>query len=100
MADKDNKKTIDSIIDKANTSKIGYTEGSSDVASSLLKFRDAANLAVANAQAHAISKGTKSNNDDNIKKPSRKGKSRTIIGLAKLQGFMGSTKPKQKQSLS
>ena len=87
MADKDNKKTIDSIIDKANTSKIGYTEGSSDVASSLLKFRDAANLAV-----------TKSNNDDNIKKPSRKGKSRTIIGLAKLQGFMGSTKPKQKLS--
>lgn len=98
MADKDNKKTIDSIIEKANTSKSGYNEGSADISSSLLKFRDVANLAVANAQANAISKGTKSNNDDNIKKPSRKGKSRTIIGLAKLQGFMGSTKPKESLS--
>jgi len=98
MADKDNKKTIDSIIEKANTSKSGYNEGSADISSSLLKFRDVANLAVANAQANAISKGTKSNNDDNIKKPSRNGKSRTIIGLAKLQGFMGSTKPKQSLS--
>ena len=98
MADKDNKKTIDSIIEKANTSKSGYNEGSADISSSLLKFRDVANLAVANAQANAISKGTKTNNDDNIKKPSRKGKSRTIIGLAKLQGFMGSTKPKEKLS--
>jgi len=98
MADKDNKKTIDTIIDKANTSKSGYNEGSADINSSLLKFRDVANLAVANAQASAISKGTKKNNNDNIRKPSRNGKSRTIIGLAKLQGFMGSTKPKQSLS--
>ena len=47
MADKDNKKTIDSIIEKANTSKSGYNEGSADISSSLLKFRDVANLAVA-----------------------------------------------------
>tara|TARA_R100001086_G_scaffold104724_2_gene52546 strand:- start:104 stop:400 length:297 start_codon:yes stop_codon:yes gene_type:complete len=95
MADKDNKKTIDSIIDKANKSTVGYNESSSDIASSLLKFQDAAKLAVSNAQAAAIAKGTKKNNNDNLKKPSRQGKSRTIIGLAKLQGFMGSRKPKQ-----
>ncbi len=97
MPNKDtDKKTIDSIIEKANASESGYNEGSADITSSLLKFQDAAKLAVSNAQAAAIDKGTKGTNTNNLTKPSRKGKSRTIIGLAKLQGFMGSTKPKTK----
>ena len=96
MADKDNKKTIDSIIDRANQSETGWSSSSADIQSSLIKFQDAAKLAVSNAQAAAIDKGTKKSNTDNITKPSRDNKSRTIIGLAKLQGFMGSTKPKKK----
>jgi len=97
MPNKDtDKKTIDSIIEKANASESGYNVGSADISSSLLKFQDAAKLAVSNTQAAAIDKGTKDTNTNNLTKPSRKGKSRTIIGLAKLQGFMGSTKPKQK----
>tara|TARA_B100001769_G_C21705094_1_gene388945 strand:+ start:219 stop:518 length:300 start_codon:yes stop_codon:yes gene_type:complete len=96
MPNKDkNKNTIDSIIERANTNDSGYNEGSADISSSLLKFKDAAKLAVSNAQADAIDKGTKKSNDDNITKPSRNGKSRTLIGLARLQGFMGSRKPKQ-----
>lgn len=89
-------KTIQDIIDKANKSESGYNEASSNLQKSLESFRDAANLAIKNKQAQDIDDGTKESNTTNITKPSRTGKSNTIIGLAKLQGFHGFTGAKKK----
>ena len=91
-------KTIQDIIDKANESKSGYNEASSNIQKTLESFRDAANLAIKNKQAQDIDDGTKDSNTTNITKPSRTGKSKTIVGLAKLQGFHGFIGAKKKKT--
>ena len=100
MADKDTK-TIEGIIEQARTNNRGFVQGASELGKKLQEIQDNAKLAIANRNAQAITDGTKNNNSSNMNKPSRTGKSRTLIGLAKLQGFMGSEKkPTNKQMLS
>lgn len=88
--DKDKKKLVET------TDKViaGNSPMSENLSQSLATFTDARDTAFKNAQAEAIA-STENSNSKNFKKSSRRNKSQTLIGLAKLQGFMGSKRKKE-----
>lgn len=86
---KDNK----NITTTTNQVVTGNSPLSAGLKASMASFSDARDTAFKNSQAEAIV-STANSNKKNITKPSRNNASTTIIGLGKLQGFMGSRNKK------
>ena len=85
--DKDNK----NLAQKTESVVLGESPLATGLSNTLASFADARDTAFKNNQAEAIA-SSENSNSKNITKPSRNNKSNTLIGLAKLQGFMGSKK--------
>jgi len=86
---KDNK----NITTTTNQVVTGNSPLSAGLKASLASFSDARDTAFKNSQAEAIV-STENSNTKNITKPSRNNASTTLIGLGRLQGFMGASKTK------
>jgi hypothetical protein len=70
---------------------LGDSPLTTGLSNTLASFGDARDTAFKNNQAEAIA-SSENSNSKNITKPSRRNKSNTLIGLAKLQGFRGAKK--------